>query len=586
MSRNRARNSDEGLNKFEEFLSNWSRRDFVKRMGYTAAYSIFLAGGAEALEACANAGTGGNTTTANVKKGGHVVEANISDIKTLNPVLNSDTASSQVIGLIYDSVLGSRANGDLVPVLAKELPKTSSDGLTYTITLRDNLKWSDGSPITADDVKFTYDLMFDPAFKDVNSPRRGDLETYVQSITVKDPKTIVFQLKKIYAPFAPAQLQYGILPKKVWGSLQPKEVNTTDLNTNPTVTSGPWKFVKWDKGQQVTLNKNPDYWNGAPNLDTYVYKVVADSVAAANQLKTGEVDFASLDPSQLSNVQANPDITIVTFPVAIFTFYAYNQNPSAKVSKIFSDKAVRQALLYAIDRQGIVDALYFKQAVVADSVEPPVGWAYNKDTTPKYPHDPAKAESMLDAAGYKKGADGIRANANGDKIAFTIITNAGNKVRENSVVAMQDAWKKIGVDCTPKLITFPQLVSQITNDRTFDVFLVGFSWTQDPDQSALWASRNTAPGGFNGFGFKSSAVDKILDDAVGTLDQAKRKQLYFQLQNQIADEVPAPILVFNKGIWGFSKRVQGYQNKDTTIGTYTQFGARPWLSTAWVQDGK
>jgi peptide/nickel transport system substrate-binding protein len=586
MSRDRARDSEEGLKKFEEFLRDWSRRDFVKRMGTAAAYSVFLSGGAAALEACANAGTSGTTTNTNVKKGGHVVEANISDIKTLNPVLISDTASSQVSGMLYDSLYTSKANGDLVPQIAKDQPKVSSDGLTYTVSLRTNVKFTDGSTVTADDVKFTYDLMFDPAYKDVNSPRRGDLETYVQSITVKDPQTIVFTLKKVYAPFQAAQMQYGILPKKTWGNLKPTEVNTTDMNTNPTVTNGAWKFVKWDKGQQVTLNKNPDYWNGAPNLDTYVYKVVADSVAQANQLKTGEVDYASLDPSQLSNVQANPDITIVTFPVAIFTFYAYNQNSGVKVAKIFQDKAVRQALLYAVDRQGMVDALYFKQAVVANSSEPPVGWAYNANTSPKYGLDPAKAESMLDAAGYKKGADGIRANAAGDRLSFTMITNAGNKVRENSLVAMQDAWKKIGVDATPKLITFPQLVSQITNDRNYDVFLVGFSWTQDPDQSALWASRNTAPGGFNGFGYKSTAVDKILDDAVATLDQNKRKQLYFQLQNALADDVPAPILVFNKGIWGFSKRMQGYQNKDTTIGTYTQFGARPWMNSAWVQDGK
>ena len=585
MSRDQSRDSEEGFRKFEEFLGHWTRRDFVKRVSIGTAYAAFMAGGIEALEACANAGSGSGGTSQNVKKGGHVVEANISDIKTLNPVLNSDTASSQVIGMIYDSLLSSRANGDLYPQLAKEMPKTSSDGLTYTITLRDNAKWSDGTPVTADDVKMTYDFMFDPKYKAVNSPRRGDLEEYVQSITVKDPKTVVFQLKKIYAPFAAAQLQYGILPKSKWGSLAPADINTSDMNTNPTVTNGAWKFAGWQKGQQVTLNANKDYFGGAPNLDTYVYKVVADSVAAANQLKNGEVDFASIDSSQLSNVQANPDITVLTFPVAIFTFYAYNQNPGVKVAKMFGDKAVRQALLYALDRQAMADSIYFKQAVVADSTEPPVGWAYNKDTTPKYPHDPAKAESMLDAAGWKKGADGIRTNGT-DKLSFTIITNAGNKARENLVVAMQDQWKKIGVDCTPKLIQFPQLVSQITNDRSYDIFLVGFSWSQDPDQSALWHSRNTAPGGFNGFGFKDSNVDKILDDAVGTLDQSKRKDLYFKMQNALADAVPAPILVFNKGIWGFSKRMQGYQNKDTTIGTYTQFGSRPWMTTAWVQDGK
>jgi peptide/nickel transport system substrate-binding protein len=584
MSRSEAP-SEEGFSKFEEFLNDWSRRDFVKRMGLGAAYTAFLAGGAEFLQACANAGQGTSGPSVAPKKGGHLTEGTISDIKTLNPVLTSDTASSEVIGLLYDALLGSKANGDLYPLLAKELPKASSDGLTYTITLRDNIKWTDGSAITADDVKFTYDLMFDPQYTDVNSPRRGDLETYVQKIEVKDPKTIVFTLKKVYAPFAPAQLQYGILPKKVWGSLAAKEVNTTDMNTAPTVTNGMFKFGKWDKGQQVTLNRNEGYWQGAPYLDTFIYKVVADSVAIGNQLKTGEIDFGSVDPSQLSNLQGNTDISIVTFPVAIFTFYAYNQNSGAKVATMFSDKAVRQALLYGLDRQGMADSLYFKQAVVATSSMPPVSWAYNKDSKPQYPHDAAKANSMLDAAGWAKGADGIRAKG-GQKLSFTMITNAGNKVRENSLVAMQDAWKQIGVDATPKLITFPQLVAQITNERSYDVFLVGFSWTQDPDQSALWHSRNTAPGGFNGFGYKSSAMDQALDDAVGTLDQAKRKQLYFKVQDTLNDEVPAPILVFNKGIWGIVKRAQGITGGDSGLGTYTQFQNKPWMRTAFVTDGK
>jgi peptide/nickel transport system substrate-binding protein len=584
MSRSEAP-SEEGFSKFEEFLNDWSRRDFVKRMGLGAAYTAFLAGGADFLQACANAGQGTSGPSVAPKKGGHLTEGTISDIKTLNPVLTSDTASSEVIGLLYDALLGSKANGDLYPLLAKELPKASSDGLTYTITLRDNIKWTDGSAITADDVKFTYDLMFDPQYTDVNSPRRGDLETYVQKIEVKDPKTIVFTLKKVYAPFAPAQLQYGILPKKAWGSLAAKEVNTTDMNTAPTVTNGMFKFGKWDKGQQVTLNRNEGYWQGAPYLDTFIYKVVADSVAIGNQLKTGEIDFGSVDPSQLSNLQGNPDISIVTFPVAIFTFYAYNQNSGAKVATMFSDKAVRQALLYGLDRQGMADSLYFKQAVVATSSMPPVSWAYNKDSKPQYPHDAAKANSMLDAAGWAKGADGIRAKG-GQKLSFTMITNAGNKVRENSLVAMQDAWKQIGVDATPKLITFPQLVAQITNERSYDVFLVGFSWTQDPDQSALWHSRNTAPGGFNGFGYKSSAMDQALDDAVGTLDQAKRKQLYFKVQDTLNDEVPAPILVFNKGIWGIVKRAQGITGGDSGLGTYTQFQNKPWMRTAFVTDGK
>src|SRR6266571_6325415 len=148
-----------GFEQFERFLEEWSRRDFLKRTGGAAAYLTFRAGGLEFLEACAG---GGGTTGGTAKKGGHVVEGNFSDIRTLNSMLSSDTASNQVIGLMFDGLLNYKKNGDLVPALAQDLPKASSDGLTYTFKLRSGLKWTDGQPITSEDVKFTYALAFDP----------------------------------------------------------------------------------------------------------------------------------------------------------------------------------------------------------------------------------------------------------------------------------------------------------------------------------------------------------------------------------------------------------------------------------------
>src|SRR5436190_10999421 len=162
---------DKGFTQFEQFLDEWSRRDFLKRTGGAAAYLAFLAGGAEWLAAC-----GPGTTGVTPKKGGHVVEGNFTDIRTLNSMLSSDTASNQVIGLLFDGLLNSKANGDLIGALAKGLPEQSSDGLTYTFKLRDGLKWTDGQAITSDDVKFTYQLAYDPQYKDFASPRRGDLE--------------------------------------------------------------------------------------------------------------------------------------------------------------------------------------------------------------------------------------------------------------------------------------------------------------------------------------------------------------------------------------------------------------------------
>jgi peptide/nickel transport system substrate-binding protein len=568
---------DQGFEQFERFLEEWSRRDFLKRAGGATAYLAFMAGGLEFLAACGGSSTPVGQTA---KKGGHVVEGNFSDIRTLNSMLSSDTASNQVIGLMFDGLTNYKKNGDLIPALASDLPKTSSDGLTYTFKLRSGLKWSDGQPLTADDVVFTYQLAYDAKYKDVASPRRGDLEKYVASVTAPDPQTVVIQTTQVFAPFLANHTQYGILPKHVLGSLSPKDINTADFNSGPSVVNGAFKFVKWDKGQQVTLARNDSYWAGPAYLDTYVYKVVPDSVAVTNQLKTGEIDIGPVDPSQFDAVKTASNVVMTEFPVPTFTFYAYNLDPAKLGGQLFGDKAVRQALVYALDRQQIVTAVFFGHGSVANSVEPPTSWAYKEKPQVLYTFNKAKAESLLDGAGWVKGSDGIRAK-NGQKLKFTMITNSGNKQRESMLTVMQQSWKDIGVDATPQLIQFPQLVSQIVSIRTFDVFLVGFNWAIDPDESPLFHSRNTAAGGFNGADFKNSDVDSILDQALVTLDKTKRKQLYNQFQDIMSDQVPSPIILFNTGIWGVSSRVQG-----TDFGPFNQFAQRPWNYKVWVTDGK
>ena len=568
---------DKGFEQFERFLEHWSRRDFLKRTGGAAAYMAFLAGGLEFLEAC---GGGSTQTSQTPKKGGHVIEGNFSDIRTLNSMLSSDTASNQVIGLMFDGLLNYKKNGDLVPALASDLPKTSSDGLTYTFKLRDNLKFSDGHPLTADDVVFTYQLAYDPKYKDVASPRRGDLSKYIASVTAQDPKTVVIKTTQVFAPFLANHALYGILPKHVLGDLDPKAVNTADFNTGPSVTNGAFKFVKWEKGQQVTLARNDNYWNGPAYLDSYVYKVLPDSVAVTNQLKTGEIDIGPVDPGQFDAIKTATNVVTSEFPVPTFTFYAYNLDPAKLGGQLFGDKAVRQALLYALNRQQIVTAIFFGHGSVANSVEPPTSWAYKDKPQVLYSFDKAKAESLLDGAGWAKGADGIRAKG-GQKLKFEMITNAGNKQRESMLTVMQQSWKDIGVDATPKLIQFPQLVSQIVDIRTFDVFLVGFNWGADPDVSPLYHSRNAAPGGFNGADFKNDQADTLLDQALNTLDRSKRKDLYSQFQDLMSDQAPSPVILFNTGIYGVNTRVQG-----TDFGPFNQFAQRPWNAKVWVTDGK
>jgi peptide/nickel transport system substrate-binding protein len=574
----------DGFDNFEQFLKEWSRRDFLRGMGGVAAFAAFTAGGLEFLEACGNSSTSTSPTASTGKKGGHLVEANISDISVLNSVLSSDTASNQVISMMFEGLLVSKPNGDLVPGLASAMPSVSSDGKTYTFKLRPNLKWSDGQPLTSDDVLFTFNMMFAPEYKAVNSPRRSDLELNLQSITAPDPETIVFVTKNVWAPFLALHAQREIMPKHLLGSLAPTAINTADFNAGPGAASGAFKFVRWDKGQQVVLARNESYWRGQSYLDQYIIKVVPDQVTLTNQLKTGEVDFGFVDPSLWDGLATVDNITrLDPFGVPTFTFYAYNLDPTKAPGKLFQDVAVRQALLLALDRQAMADRVYFKQATVADSVEPPISWSH-VTAKPTYTFDKSKAESMLDAAGWAKGSDGIRAK-NGLQLKFNMITNQGNNQRQELLQIMQQSWSDIGVSATPQLIQFPQLVTQITNERTFDVFLVGFNFTQDPDESQLFASTSTNPGGFNGFLFKNPQVDSVLAQAATTLDQGKRKTLYAQFQNLMAEQVPAPILVFNKGLWAVSKRVENINA--SVFGPFNQYGSRSlFFKDVWVSDQK
>ena len=573
--------SDGDFEQFSRFLDEWSRRDFLKRVSGTVAYAAFLAGGVEFLEACGNGGGGASSsTTTTPKKGGHLVEGTFNEIKTMNSVLVSDVYSQIVTSLMFDGLLGGRANGDLFPLIAESMPQTSSDGKTYTFKIRKDVRWSDGTQLTSEDVLFTYQMMFDPRYKAVNSPRRGDLEAHLATIAAPDSHTFVVTTKEVWAPFLALHGRRQIMPRHILGSLDPKAINTADFNSAPTVASGAFKFVRWDKGQQVVLARNDGYYRGAPHLDQYVYKLAPDSLAMTNQLKTGEVDVAGqIDPSLWDSLATTDTVNrLPTFTTAQFVFYIYQLDPAKHGGQLFAEKGVRQALLYALDRQQIADHVYFGQAAVGDTVIPPVSWAYSPNVTPKYRADKQKAQSLLDQAGWVKGADGIRAK-NGVKLQFQMITNVNSPQRVQMLQIMQQAWKDIGVDATPNAIQFPQLVTQLQNVRTFDLLLIGFSFDPDPDEAQLFSSLGAAPGGFNGGQFLNDQADQLWHQAAATLDRTKRKQIYKQIQDLYAELVPMPILVFQKGLWAAGKRVQGL-----SIGAFTQFDNRSFFKDLWVSD--
>lgn len=504
-------------------------------------------------------------------KGGQIIEGTFADAKTVNPVLVSDTSSGRITDLIFNSVITpdvetTEPKGELA-----ESWEISEDGLTYTFTLRSGVTFHDGEPLTAEDVKFTYDLLMNPAS---NSPRTAELTERIESIEVTDESTVVFTLKNPTAPFLVSNMVYGIVPQHILQDVDPAELAQHEFSVGTkgvTIGTGPFQFEEWIKDDHMTLVKYPDYWEGEPNIDRFIYKVVPDQTVAVQQLKTGEIDFGPINEASYEEMKAQENVKVFEYDTFTFTFYAYQLDPEK--TTLFQDKRVRQALFYALDREAMIEAIRFGLGEVAHGTMPLISWAYNPDGLEiKYEYDPDKAKQLLDEAGWVPGPDGIR-EKDGQRLAFSVYTNAGNQVREQYITVFQQAWKEIGVECTPKTEEWNAFLDRITGSKDFEMFLVGFQWDVDPDQTTMWATE-AYEGGFNMNKYSNPQVDELLKQGLLTTDQEERKRIYTEMQNILQDELPSPVLDFPKAIAGVNKRVHNlWPNAvDTT------FNAHQW----WV----
>ena len=485
-------------------------------------------------------------------QGGQLIEGTTADAKTVCSILSTDTSSGACISMMFNGVMQADPSttnpaGDM----AKSW-EISSDGITYTFTLDDGITWQDGQPCTTADIKFTYDLAMNP---DTNSPRTSELVERIKSVDVVDDTHITFTLKQPVSSFIISNMGYGILPQHILQNVAPKALAQDPFSTGQkgrTIGTGPFVFQSWIKDDHMTLNKNPKYWKGTPVLDTWIFKVVPNQSVLTQQLKTGEVDFGSIQPSDFADMQKQPNVNASAYDGFTFTFYSYQFDTSK--STLFQDKAVRQALLYALNRAQMVTAINFGLGEVAVGTMPVPSWAYNPDgITLKYPYDKSKAESLLDGAGWTKGSDGIRAK-NGKKLEFDINTSNASTTFVDYATVFQQAWKEIGVVATPKMEEWNAFLTRITGTHDFSLFLVGFSWGVDPDQTTMW-SCSAYPSGFNMGKYCNPQVDKLLQEGLATTDHAKRKAIYTQMQNILMDDLPNAILVFPKSIAGVNKRV-------------------------------
>ncbi|MEV5725018.1 ABC transporter substrate-binding protein [Streptomyces pharetrae] len=436
-----------------------------------------------------------------------------SEPDTLSPLLGYGKDGNSKI---FDGLLARDAGLKLKPALAAALPKVADGGRTYTFTLREGVKFSDGEPLTADDVVYTYRTVLDAR---TNNTAKSELDA-VKSVRADGDDTVVFTLKYPYAPFA-ARTVLPIVPEHIAAKQDP---NTGSLNTEP-VGTGPYVLAQWRKGEKLTFKANPHYWGPAPEVKTFTMAVIADDDVRATRLRSGDLDGAVLPPNLAATFGHDNDKR--TYEAKSYDFRAVTLPTGDEVT---GDRAVRQALDAAVDRQAMVDK-------ILDGAGRPAYGPLPMDD-PYFAagiqraHDLAKARRILDRAGWKPGDDGIRTK-NGRRAAFTLLYPSGDKVRQDHALAYASDAKKAGIDVTVESATWEVIEPRMGKDAV----LAGFGSVGDPDFGLYTLLHSSLAGdGFNNMArYRDPAVDKALDTGRRTQAPAERKAAYGTLQRALVD---------------------------------------------------
>jgi len=494
----------------------------------------------------------------------------INDGGGTNPIVQSEV----LIWNIFDGLLQQDITGALHPGLAESWD-ISSDGLTYTFHMRHNAVWSDGTPIDSSDVTMTFEKVMNP---DIAAANRRFFAGVLKSWTAPDQWTVVFQMSLKASPVLSYFAEQRIAPKSVFGNLSAQDVNTKFKQEAP-VSSGPYKWVKTVPDQVVQTVRNDKYYfprgsndyRTVPWIDELDFYPFGDSNANILSMRTADRDVYALTMSlpeyqEISKIQT---VRTTLHPVGIYNFLQLNnKNP------LFSDVRVRQAMLYAIDRQTMVSQLLAPIAIVMDSFVDPSNWAYKADVK-KYPYDVNQAKQLLSAAGWTPGADGILTKG-GTRFSFESVTDRQSLVVE----AIQSYLKAVGIEMKLKglsgtsvtraeLLAYqqsPDFVSAQTN-LGYEVYA---------NRRHTWLSTLAPPAGNNFSRYSNPELDAVLNDSWAQPDRsAAQKADFYKMQDILANDVPYLPMYYPLMVQAVNTRVCGAEQGSVYI---LQTAAKWWVN--------
>ncbi|WP_246132034.1 peptide-binding protein [Paenibacillus hemerocallicola] len=505
----------------------------------------------------AASGTSTNTTAPAKEKvdGGEIITAYLSDPQGFIRFWATTTISSEVIEMVFSTLYRFDEKQDIVPDLAVGQPVFSDDKLSMTIKIRNDAKFTDGKPVTADDVVFTYNIPINP---DYTGPRKGTFEK-MQKIEKVDDTTVKITFKEPHAGYIDMMI-YNILPQHLLKDVPVKEMDKSAFFKQP-VGSGAYKLAEWKQGQYLSFVRNENYYGGKPSIEKVTAKIIPDANAMMAQLQTGEINVIAVPADNLAAVEqfakTNNKIKLQKgIALGQYLFIGWNlTNP------LFQDKKVRQALTTAIDRKGIVDGVVEGQGKVVNSQTSPTYWTYT-DNVPKFDFNVEKAKQMLAEAGWKDtNGDGIL-DKDGKNFEFEMQVNQGNKVREKGVTVVQQQLKKVGINVTPRVVEGSAFTKNFQG-KNFESIYYGWSISGDPNPKGIWHSAEIEKG-LNTVSYKNAEVDKLIDEDLNTFDKAKRKELLNKIDALIAEDQPYTFLYSPTTTMAYPSNLEGFNvNRDS-----------------------
>ncbi len=537
--------------------SELDRRQFLARLGISASaigMSGLLAGGKVAAQDA-------------ITPSGVLIEGGPLQFDALAPIVESNRA----VLFLFDPLTFTTPD-DLQPQpnLAESWTWDETDN-SYTFILAEGAAFHDGTPVTAEDAKFTFDLLTNEV---TASPYYSIFAPRIASTEVIDPQTFKLTLTGPIASFLNDMTGYslGILPKHLLQDIDPAAIVSSEFATTAPIGSGPYKLKEYRPGEAVILEANTAYHRGVPPVQEIVIRLLGDTTVAYQQLITGEVDVAAISADFYEDAVNQSNFTPVIIDTFGLQFIGYNLDPETGAAPL-QELAVRQAIAFGIDRELIVERIYAGLGLVAPgTLGPATGAHAPEQITTVYSYDPGQAASILDEAGWVVGDDGIRTRDD-VRLSFELLGSATKKTDEGLILAIGEFLAEVGIEVIPRFEH--ESIWNYLLPRDFQAAVVNFTFAPDPDQSLAFLSTSA----YNAWSYNNPEVDALLAEGIVTSDPEARTAIYVQSQNLILADLPVDVLFFDQRVTGVNNRVSGYV--PSAVGYYwaVQYDAVGWSVT-------